>query len=59
MNFPNKIKIHDKPLILSQEQKSVLQMVSTHLGKKDVIIFGKIVVMGQDLKIGTQAGLGL
>ena len=34
--------IHSKPF--SQEQRDVIQMVSTQLGKKDVIIFGKIKV---------------
>jgi hypothetical protein len=28
--------------LFSQEQRDVIQMVSTQLGKKDVIIFGKI-----------------
>ena len=32
--------IHSKPF--SQEQRDVIQMVSAQLGKKDVIIFGKI-----------------
>ena len=42
MYFPNKLT-HDAPFTLSQEQRDVIQIVSTELGKKDVIIFGMII----------------
>ena len=41
MYFSNKLT-YGKPFILSEEQRDVIQMVSTQLEKKDVIIFGKI-----------------
>ena len=41
MYFPNNL-LHGKPFIISQEQRDVIQMVSTQFWKKDVIIFGKI-----------------
>ena len=41
MHFPNKVT-HSKPFTPSQEQMDVIQMVSTQLEKKDVIIFGMI-----------------
>ena len=45
MYFPDKLT-HYKPLILSQEQRNIIEMVSTQLGKKDIIIFGKTNLKG-------------